>query len=1018
MYQRNEVKISWLFIAIGLILGGIIGIMQQPPPEPSAGWTFTQKEVYNTKSIIIPDQNNDNVNDIFVWNNPEIGNQNSSNNIARILDGRTGEIIRETIYTDSKSLLFLDTNGKNNIFHTESGHIILLGILYRPTGSNKIEDSINPRAGPLLIQIKVSTLEMTKVVNITKEGWESIAPFQDYVNFTDANFINFYWINHLCVFLKNMSISPPGSSYKGELLVINNLFPFLNDALDGYNHSKRVYTFVRPDTLEKVSEIYANENILGKSNNFIEDFVEGPQNELEYSKKLPYLFIIHEDPNLPNAKNKSLSIISINNLQNHSQSNTFIVENLSVFEHDFQLNNNFYYEIMVYMNYNSSNQLAGLSVLLKFPKLVNNTIPENFRTQIKTPWFKEEQILLTLASFMESYNLDRIAQGDFNKSFAFYSKFPNTLPHLGDFSLNNIGVIQKVIPIKYNISQPETSLALICFNSFPEYVTFNEIPYAKMNMKIIYLDPNKIGTDPAIFNQTLTSEERFQREIPCNGELENANIFNPTNFDFDNDSKTDILLPGTVIGDNLLEFKNQISGPFTLVSPTTLIKTTYLYVEYGRDFIARSDVNGDKKGDVFFSNQYLFFILEEEEAPSWWEMKVSDPLNMTFMIIGVVMMILGILIIITTLIKFRKISSKNLIFSKGMIFQLVLATILIGVLYLQLLDLLNVTSQQSGLLVGITAESTAVSNLTRISGYATFAFFTALPVSIGVYILLAPKSADMIVGFNQVFYGKQQGLKAVIKKEAISDEELQKSSHIDYRLMIVPPFGRPNHIFLTISRVLSVLALTVSIGLNFFTYGSGLMVDISQISLFTGFGDKNFVLYISAIFLYLIIPGIIAVPLFFWLIPSTWLLDDVGVLFYAKRTNNRTPEDVESVAGWFSNYLKGFLGLGAIFSYIQFVLKSPITASLPNLAPYGNTVSIFVFGYVIIAGLAFGIITVVFHEIALPYTATALTKRLEARKVPIERTKIEFVKSEPLKEQDFLEGYKKSNPERKKPKIE
>ena len=80
---------------------------------------------------------------------------------------------------------------------------------------------------------------------------------------------------------------------------------------------------------------------------------------------------------------------------------------------------------------------------------------------------------------------------------------------------------------------------------------------------------------------------------------------------------------------------------------------------------------------------------------------------------------------------------------------------------------------------------------------------------------------------------------------------------------------------------MSIAALSLSLGLYAFDYIPRLLSleDITQISSLT---DPLCMEYISRLFQYLILPGLIAVPFFFWLIPSSWLLDDAGILFYVK----------------------------------------------------------------------------------------------------------------------------------------
>ena len=156
----------------------------------------------------------------------------------------------------------------------------------------------------------------------------------------------------------------------------------------------------------------------------------------------------------------------------------------------------------------------------------------------------------------------------------------------------------------------------------------------------------------------------------------------------------------------------------------------------------------------------------------------------------------------------------------------------------------------------------------------------------------------------------------------------------------------------------------------------------------------------------LIIPGLVAVPIFFWLIPTSWLLDDCGMLFYTKDLKTMNPEDVESIAGWFSNSLKGFLGIGAIVSYFRFITESPITSSLSNFpSDVRFSVLFFVFGFCIIAGFAYGVLAVTMHELTLPSNASRLYKLLSKRNVDIRRKEINFGDFEELTTEVTFNGF-------------
>jgi len=211
-----------------------------------------------------------------------------------------------------------------------------------------------------------------------------------------------------------------------------------------------------------------------------------------------------------------------------------------------------------------------------------------------------------------------------------------------------------------------------------------------------------------------------------------------------------------------------------------------------------------------------------------------------------------------------------------------------------------------------------------------------------------------------------------------------------------------------IGKVLSIMALAISIGLNVFEYGLKIYdaYGVSGITYINNISDPQFASYISSLFIYLIIPGIISIPLFIWLIPTSWLLDDSGILFYKKVSKRYLPEDLEPIGVWFSSYLKGFLGIGAVFSYISFILNSPFNNALEGVTvTTRNDILVLVFGYILIASALIGVLMVIAYELLLPYNVKRLITKLEKQKIDIKITNIKIEKNEEITSELINQGY-------------
>ena len=71
----------------------------------------------------------------------------------------------------------------------------------------------------------------------------------------------------------------------------------------------------------------------------------------------------------------------------------------------------------------------------------------------------------------------------------------------------------------------------------------------------------------------------------------------------------------------------------------------------------------------------------------------------------------------------------------------------------------------------------------------------------------------------------------------------------------------------------------------------------------------------------------------------------------------------------------------------------------------GNTIAIFVFGFLILASFAFGFLIVCLYELTLPYNAMRLYKRLDNRNVDVSSKKVEFTDHGKPDEETIINGF-------------
>lgn len=80
-----------------------------------------------------------------------------------------------------------------------------------------------------------------------------------------------------------------------------------------------------------------------------------------------------------------------------------------------------------------------------------------------------------------------------------------------------------------------------------------------------------------------------------------------------------------------------------------------------------------------------------------------------------------------------------------------------------------------------------------------------------------------------------------------------------------------------------------------------------------------FIHYCNTSIINIIIPLVLSFVLFFWALPSTYLLDDAGVVFFRKDMKRRQPMQIGTISSWFLSIVKAVLGTSVIFSYYFYV---------------------------------------------------------------------------------------------------
>jgi hypothetical protein len=540
--------------------------------------------------------------------------------------------------------------------------------------------------------------------------------------------------------------------------------------------------------------------------------------------------------------------------------------------------------------------------------------------------------------------------------------------------------------------------------------------YYPFNYQTVYvMDGKAAGSIEDSLNNTYTlgNGTRAGERVTTNSYYQMYHVQQSDQFDINHDGLTDIAIPGMDYNDGAYRALNTnplINGPYYIVEQKNLTSIQYSFnvIDLGTEFIFRTDANNDSIGDcIEGAVSCVFTSMTMPEGLSFADIRMQDPVNKVLFIGGSISIILGaITLVLFFLIKTSKVKIRPTNFGILITFCIIEICLFI-VLISQYSSVIQVITQQaSNSQIGLTPTEAALINLIRYSEIAMAIFPLILFVTPGLYVLLAPIVSDGIIGLNQIYNGRKAGLKAVIKKEEMSEQEIEKAEDVDYKILINPPLYKKMPFMTLLKRAISILSLSISLGLMLFNNFSQYIFDISGITTISSLSDPNLMIYITALFLVIIIPGIVAVPIFFWLYPTSWLLDDAGIMFYVRDLSERSIDDVEGVGDWFSGYIIGYFSISAIIWYIQFAIQSPIAVSIDNLGRGGPTLAVFVFSFIIITGLMIGIMIVFCYEMVLPYSVVRLYQRLDARKINIKFKKIGFLTQNTLSWDQIIEGYR------------
>jgi len=935
--KNSSIKLGLIFIAVGLIAGGVVEVLYEPISTFNNGWIvedFPSSSESYSFSIKIPDINNDSVDDYFYWQNAY------ENQIIYpsgfIINGSNGKLLANKTFIELEQYFQFG----NEPILSDNGKIIFFIIPYENGFDfQKIK----------LIQINPVTLNIDKNVSLLETKWEDELYFNQSYPFYTPTF----------TYLKNITIPAPGSDYVGNIIAFESQFPNWNGST--YNKSQLKYTFINPNTLETVSEITLN-----KTNYVDYGWCYGPLTSLDDKMlRYPYFFI---------RESNTFSLVSLDNIGNYTI-NKWLINNQSSPElMDYAITTK------CYISLNSSGNPTGISVFQPYENKFLSYHFANPSNIIKTFEIKESEDLLN------------------------------------------------VIQIKTQSIGKETSFALI-FDDPNSEVRMDigvNYKYYFYNQSIVFLDGEASGVVKNTSFLSVSDYEIFSYKIGGDSRSYFMGYpeyyFCPIDFDVDADNKTDVIMLGLSLNKSEI-LRNQvnnevITGPFFVLTQQKVINQTIFWSDYVYDpkIYAVGDSNNDEILDVMFEETRLLFSSNYPKISTNLIDSKLEGGSRPYFIIGAMLICIGLIMLILCMLLMGKIDIQVVDRIKYRhLLMIFIASVLMLFIYTLLLNVIRINSQ--GFLLQ-SEETIAIQVLNNAANSASFILFTFIPITAGVYVLITPHVSKWIIKINRFLFnlgkkklrGKKQSNHLNQQEKHAKLDKIQEIGEINsrpsfkYEIIMIPPFGRKSSKSEFISRFFSVIALTLSIGLIILN-----STHIDTIVKIRNIQDPNFIEYITLLFRSLIIPGILSSLFFFWLVPTSWLLDDSGIMFYHLNPNSLKPEEVEPIGVWFSSYLKGFIGISAILSYYGFVRDSPILDNISNFESNQILPIIgFIFGFIVMAGLVVGVLVVFLYDLTLPDNISRLYSLLKEDGTKTKRRTIKFEEVEELSHESIENGLKEA----------
>ncbi|MEJ2277166.1 MAG: hypothetical protein P8Y70_05360, partial [Candidatus Lokiarchaeota archaeon] len=178
-------------------------------------------------------------------------------------------------------------------------------------------------------------------------------------------------------------------------------------------------------------------------------------------------------------------------------------------------------------------------------------------------------------------------------------------------------------------------------------------------------------------------------------------------------------------------------------------------------------------------------------------------------------------------------------------------------------------------------------------------WYGLLPLTAAVYNQFAPQFAYFFIRLRNLFFKVRK--------------------NYEHKILVIDMKSRQE--LTTRTRIVRViLPMLLSIAIAFYTYNN-LAPFFGYPTGFDQFGGTKFFNFMIGYILFGIVPMIITFLVFSFFISGNFLLDDAGIVYYAKPLKARKPSDIEPISIWSQSIIKGIAGFSALITFGTFLLS-------------------------------------------------------------------------------------------------